>query len=104
VSEIKYCIECGSLNIEKCINLGNPDTHKFCRDCHQEMFTDIDYTETQALILRNFKTKIKTLETGFKKLLEIVKMIENGMEYGDSAHLCNETLDSKEVQEVINER
>lgn len=88
----KYCPECGSPEIvnENLVKQG----FRECKDCGQEWWTDVDYSETLQKVIKNLHSKIAVEKQKSERLLKALKRISTmhtdsgvpGCTYGDTEY------------------
>lgn len=73
--EFLYCPECGGQDIR---NLG--DTHRQCedRDCLQELFTDVDYSNISHKILQQKHRRILKQRTAIETATKCLELLNIG--------------------------
>jgi len=85
----KYCPECGSdaINYEL-------DNHKECKKCHQEWFSDIDYTDTVRMNLEKWQSKknIKIEVEAKKKIINFLLCLNKNTYPGSPLSLSIDEL------------
>ena len=93
--DVIFCPECGSEEISK-----GDGKSLFCNNCHQEFFSDTDYSDAIAYNMRKMKRKISEQEILIRIGIELIKLAKEHYEEIDGeAQEEDEWL--KKAEEVL---
>lgn len=72
MAEWKFCPECGCEEI-----LYEQGQHKQCKECHQEWFSDVDYSDAVAKNLGTFRAALSAKDAEIARLREALEYIRD---------------------------